>query len=182
MNRSWPGTGFVTCYPCSIPGSGSRSPSVSASTGCRTPAAALLHPHGSLCSVPTSPWGGIVPAPSLDRAWGCIHPACSHNRAPTCCQIPHHTPESSSCAASAHPHTHTVPGPCLPGSHAHIILGAVPRHETAPCILTLLAPCSSFSLPSCIASSSTRGLEQGVLCNGSIPHPAGICNAPALFL
>lgn len=131
--------------------------------------------------MPISPWGGIAPPLSPAGVWGRVYPACSRTRALLTASPPRRTPESSSCAASAHPHTHTVPGPCSPGSHAYIILGAVPRHATAPSVPSLPVPRSSFSPPGCMPEQQhTWPLNRGALCNGAISHPAGTRNASAM--
>lgn len=122
-------------------GGGTWSPSVPAASGTETPVAALLHPHGSPCTAPITPWGTITPALSPAWLWGHTHPVCSRTGALLAASSPRRTPESSSCAASAHPHTHTVPSPCSPGSHVNILLGAAPRHATAPSNPGLPVPC-----------------------------------------
>lgn len=134
------------------------SPSVPAASGTETPVAALLRPHGSPCMAPITPWGTITPALSPAWLWGHTHPVCSRTGALLVASSPRRTPESSSCAASAHPHTHTVPSPCSPGSHVNILLGAAPRHATAPSIPASLFPAAPFHRPAARWSSSTRSL------------------------
>lgn len=145
------------------------------------PAATLLCPRGSPSTAPVSPRGAI--APTLSPAWvrGHVHPACSCTRPLLAASSPNHTPESSSCAASAHPHTHTVPGPCSSGLHPCIILGAVPRHATSPSVPSLPVPHGSFSPPSCTPErQDTWPLNRGALHNSAISQPASTRNASAM--
>lgn len=122
------------------------------------PCSTLLCAHGSPCTAPISPQGGLAPALSPARVRGRVYPVRSHTGASLAASSPRRTPESSSCAASAHPHTHTVPGPCSTGSHARIILGAVPRLSPSPASLLPMAP---FHHPAAHWGGSTRGLRTG---------------------
>lgn len=143
---------------------------------CSSPAPSPWQPmHGTPLSL-----GATAPTPSPAWVWGHMHPACSRTGALLAASSPRCMPESSSCAASAHPHTHSVPSPCSSGSHACIILGAVPRHATAPSVPGLPVPRGSFSPLCCTPEQQdTRPLNGGTLRNSAISQPAGTRNMSA---